>query len=98
MTIESSFVETEFGKFHVESAGQGAPWLFIHGGTALGLDRFGVVGQSFGGFWGLSMALAQPDRLTGLVIVNGAGGPMTDAELAQLANRTAVLWAESKEN
>jgi len=34
MTIESSFVETEFGKFHVESAGQGAPWLFIQGGTA----------------------------------------------------------------
>ncbi|HLZ29525.1 MAG TPA: alpha/beta fold hydrolase [Chloroflexota bacterium] len=145
MAIESRFVETEFGRFHVESVGQGAPWLFIHGGTAsarewrwvlpglgeharciaidrlgcgesdrsqrgydrqtltsslfacadaLGLDRFGVVGQSFGGFWGLSMAFAQPERISGLVVVNGAGGPMTDAELAEWETRAAQRRAE----
>src|SRR5712692_2597607 len=38
---------------------------------------------------GLSMAFAHPDRLTGLVFVNGAGGPLTDEELAQWGNRTA---------
>jgi pimeloyl-ACP methyl ester carboxylesterase len=145
MSIESSFVETEFGTFHVESAGSGAPWLFIHGGTAsarewrwvlpglaeharciaidrlgcgesdrsrrgydrqtltgslfacadaLGLDRFGVVGQSFGGFWGLSMAFAQPERISGLVVVNGAGGPMTDDELAAWGSRGSRRQAE----
>lgn len=141
MPIESSFAETEFGKFHVEAAGQGTPWLFIHGGTAsarewrpvlprlseharciaidrlgcgesdrsrlgydratltsslfacadaLGLDRFGVVGQSFGGFWGLSMAFTNPARLIGLVTVDSAGGPMTDDELAEWHARRAA--------
>jgi pimeloyl-ACP methyl ester carboxylesterase len=145
MPIESSFVATEYGRFHVESAGAGAPWLFIHGGTAsarewrpvlpglgesarciaidrlgcgesdrsqrgydrqtltsslfafadaLGLDRFGVVGQSFGGFWGLSMAFAHPERISGLVVVNGAGGPMTDAEPAEWGTRAARRQAE----
>ncbi len=140
MQMESSFVETEFGTFHVESTGHGAPWLFIHGGTAsarewrlvlpalgeharciaidrigcgesdrsqrgydrktltaslfacadaLGLDRFGVVGQSLGGFWGLSMAFARPERVGGLVLVNSAGGPMTDEELAERETRRA---------
>jgi pimeloyl-ACP methyl ester carboxylesterase len=141
LTIESSFVSTPYGTFHAESAGHGAPWLFIHGGSAsarewrlvlpglgecarcvaidrlgcgesdrsqrgydrdtltaslfafadaMAWDRFGVVGQSFGGFWGLSMAFAQPERLLGLVVVNGAGGPMTDAEVAELRKRQAA--------
>jgi pimeloyl-ACP methyl ester carboxylesterase len=145
MTIESTFVDTAFGRFHVESVGQGGPWLFIHGGTAsarewrwvlpglgeharciaidrlgcgesdrsergydrrtlteslfacadaLGLQRFGVVGQSLGGFWGLSMAFAHPERISGLVVVNGAGGPMTDEELDQWASRAAARRAE----
>src|SRR5438105_11237199 len=34
----------------------------------LGLDRFDVVDQSFGGFWGLSMAFAHRERLSGLVV------------------------------
>jgi pimeloyl-ACP methyl ester carboxylesterase len=134
MSIESRFVSTPYGQFHAECVGAGAPWLFIHGGSAsarewrfvlpglgehancvaidrlgcgesdrsqrgydretltaslfacadaLGWDRFGVVGQSFGGFWGLSMAFAHPERLLGLIVVNGAGWPMSDVELAQ---------------
>jgi pimeloyl-ACP methyl ester carboxylesterase len=60
---------------------------------ALGLDRF-VVGQSFGGFfWGMSMAFAHPDRLTGLVIVNGASGPMTDEELPSWRNEFHLRFA-----
>src|SRR5438876_5033727 len=50
---------------------------------ALGWEKFAVVGQSFGGFWALSMAFARPERLTGLVVVNGAGGPMSESEQAQ---------------
>lgn len=34
MAIESTFVETPYGKFHVEATGQGKPVLFIHGGSA----------------------------------------------------------------
>lgn len=141
MTIDSRFVKTAYGSFHVESTGAGTPVLFIHGGTAsarewrpvlpllaknaecvaidrlgcgesdrsargydratitdalfaltaaLGWDRFAVVGQSFGGFWALSMAFAQPERLTGLVVVNGAGGPMSESELALWEARSAA--------
>ena len=140
-SINSRFLETEYGTFHVESAGRGAPVLFIHGGTAsarewryvlpllaehaecVAIDRLGcgesdrsargydratltdslfavadalgwlsfaVVGQSFGGFWALSMAFAKPERITGMVIVNGAGGPMTEAELAAWEGRRAA--------
>jgi len=145
MTIESEFVSTPYGKFHVECVGEGAPWLLIHGGSAsarewrfvmpglgeharcvaidrlgcgesdrsqrgydratitaglfacadaLGWERFGLIGQSFGGFWGLSMAFAQPERLSGLVVVNGAGGPMTEVELQQWQQRFASRRAQ----
>jgi pimeloyl-ACP methyl ester carboxylesterase len=145
MSIESSFVATPYGRFHVESVGQGAPWLLIHGGTAsarewrqvlpglgqhahcvaidrlgcgesdrsqrgydrdtltaslfacadaLGWDRFGVIGQSFGGFWGLSMAFAHPERLVGLVVVDGAGGPMTDAERVEWQSRARARMSQ----
>jgi 3-oxoadipate enol-lactonase len=57
---------------------------------ALGWDRFAVVGQSFGGFWALSMAFARPERLTGLVVVNGAGGPMSEEEQSQWDARMAA--------
>jgi 3-oxoadipate enol-lactonase len=141
MSIDSRFVQTAYGTFHVESAGAGMPVLFIHGGTAsarewrpvlpllaghaecvaidrlgcgesdrsargydratitdglfalsdaLGWERFAVVGQSFGGFWALSMAFALPERLTGLVVVNGAGGPMSEAEQSQWDARRAA--------
>ena len=141
MAIESSFVETPYGRFHFEATGAGKPVLFIHGGTAsarewrpvlealgehahcvaidrlgcgesdrsargydratltnsllacadaLGFDRFGVVGQSFGGFWALCLAFAAPQRISRMVLVNSAGGPMTDAELAERRARMAA--------
>ena len=57
---------------------------------ALGLDRFGVVGQSFGGFWSLSLAFAAPQRISRMVLVNAAGGPLTDDELADRRTRMAA--------
>src|SRR4029079_15274260 len=57
---------------------------------ALGWERFAVVGQSFGGFWALSMAFARPERLTGLVVVNGAGGPLSEREQAGWSARLAA--------
>jgi pimeloyl-ACP methyl ester carboxylesterase len=141
MSIDSRFLPTAYGTFHVESAGAGEPVLLIHGGTAsarewravlpllaehaecaamdrlgcgesdrstrgydratitdglfaladaLGWEKFAVVGQSFGGFWALSMAFARPERITGLVVVNGAGGPMSEAEHSEWAARMAA--------
>ena len=43
---------------------------------ALGLDRFVLGGNSMGGKHALAFAVAHPERLTGLVLVDGSGGPM----------------------
>ena len=56
---------------------------------ALGFDRFGLVGQSFGGFWSFSIVFAAPERVSRLVIVNsGSGGPLSEAEIAQRRERS----------
>jgi pimeloyl-ACP methyl ester carboxylesterase len=62
---------------------------------ALGLDRFGVVGQSFGGFWALSLAFAAPERISGLVLVNSSGGPLTEAQLAARRARRGAMTVPS---
>jgi 2-hydroxymuconate-semialdehyde hydrolase len=41
---------------------------------ALGLDRFSIVGNSFGGALALSMAAHQPERVDRLVLMGAAGG------------------------
>ena len=47
----------------------------------LGLDRFGVVGQSFGGLWALALTFAVPERVSRLILVDSAVGPRTEDEL-----------------
>jgi len=42
----------------------------------LGLDRFILGGNSMGGKHALAFAVRYPERLTGLVLVDGSGGPM----------------------
>jgi pimeloyl-ACP methyl ester carboxylesterase len=42
----------------------------------LGLDKFILGGNSMGGKHALAYAIAHPERLTGLVLVDGSGGPM----------------------
>jgi pimeloyl-ACP methyl ester carboxylesterase len=42
----------------------------------LGLERFIVGGNSMGGKHALAFAVAHPDRVAGLVLVDGSGGPM----------------------
>ncbi|WP_086608044.1 alpha/beta fold hydrolase [Erythrobacter donghaensis] len=42
----------------------------------LGLDRFVLAGNSMGGKHALAFAIAHPERLTGLVLVDASGGPM----------------------
>jgi pimeloyl-ACP methyl ester carboxylesterase len=49
----------------------------------LGLTRFGVVGQSFGGLWALSLAFTAPQRVSRLILVDSAVGPRTEDELAE---------------
>lgn len=57
----------------------------------LGVDRFSVVGQSFGGFWALSLAFAAPARVSRIVLVNSAGGPMSDEEREAWRARMASM-------
>lgn len=42
----------------------------------LGLETFVLGGNSMGGKHALAYAIAHPERLTGLVLVDGSGGPM----------------------
>lgn len=42
----------------------------------LGLERFILGGNSMGGKHALAFAIAHPERVTGLVLVDGSGGPM----------------------
>lgn len=58
---------------------------------AIGLDRFSIVGNSFGGALALSMAAHQPARVDRLVLMGAAGVPfpITD-ELARLRYEASV--------
>jgi pimeloyl-ACP methyl ester carboxylesterase len=47
---------------------------------ALGLGRFVLGGNSMGGKHALAFAVAHPERLTGLVLVDGSGGPMIEPD------------------
>jgi pimeloyl-ACP methyl ester carboxylesterase len=44
-------------------------------------------GSPYGGFWALSLALAAPERVSRLVVVNAVGGPSTPEERATLRAR-----------
>jgi pimeloyl-ACP methyl ester carboxylesterase len=44
----------------------------------LGLETFILGGNSMGGKHALAFAVAHPERVTGLVLVDGSGGPMLD--------------------
>jgi pimeloyl-ACP methyl ester carboxylesterase len=50
--------------------------------TAIGLERFVLAGNSMGGAVSWTFALRHPDRLNGLVLVNSAGWPASDAAAA----------------
>lgn len=47
---------------------------------ALGLDRFILGGNSMGGKHALAFAVAHPERVAGLVLVDASGGPMLRGE------------------
>ncbi|GAB4475852.1 MAG: alpha/beta hydrolase [Erythrobacter tepidarius] len=46
----------------------------------LGLERFVLGGNSMGGKHALAFAVAHPERLVGLVLVDGSGAPMPERE------------------
>jgi pimeloyl-ACP methyl ester carboxylesterase len=137
MALESSFITTSYGTFHVEATGTGKPLLFLHGGSsstrtwhrvldrlgqhascvavdrlgcglsdraksyrqddltagmfaladALPWDRFGVVGASAGGWQAIAMAVARPERISRLVLVDALAGPMSDEQVAEWRSR-----------
>ena len=60
--------------------------------AALGWDRYALLGHSMGGYVAQLMALADPGRLLGLVLMDTGHGPVegVDLEQAQLAGRIAT--------
>lgn len=48
----------------------------------LGLERFIIGGNSMGGKHALAFAIAHPDRVSGLVLVDASGGPMPQDKAA----------------
>jgi pimeloyl-ACP methyl ester carboxylesterase len=55
---------------------------------ALGLERFHLVGASFGGWLAAEIALASPERIDRLVLQAPAGLMLTDAPMANLGAMT----------
>ena len=49
----------------------------------LGLKRYVLGGNSMGGKHALAFAIAHPERLTGLVLVDGSGGPVLKTDSAR---------------
>ncbi|MDP2131821.1 MAG: alpha/beta hydrolase [Erythrobacter sp.] len=52
----------------------------------LGLERFIIGGNSMGGKHALAFAIAHPDRVSGLVLVDASGGPMPQDKAANKNN------------
>ena len=48
--------------------------------TQLGVTRFALAGNSMGGGNALSYALAHPEKLTALVLIDSAGAPLSDTD------------------
>jgi pimeloyl-ACP methyl ester carboxylesterase len=63
--------------------------------NALKLDRFVLAGNSMGGGIALEYALAHPDRLAGLVLVDAAGAPQTEKAKGNIGFTLARLPATS---
>jgi pimeloyl-ACP methyl ester carboxylesterase len=57
----------------------------------LGIDAAVVVGMSQGGFLSLRAALAAPDRVSGLIVIDSAAQPFSAEELGQY-QQMADLW------
>lgn len=57
---------------------------------AVGADRVHLVGQSMGGWWATTFALAQPQRLRSLTLSSTVGGLWTDALAEHFANFVAT--------
>lgn len=57
----------------------------------LGLERFVLGGNSMGGKHALAFAMAHPERLAGLVLVDGSGGPMLKLDKAKEENTSGNI-------
>lgn len=57
----------------------------------LGLERFVLGGNSMGGKHALAFAVAHPERLAGLVLVDGSGGPMLKLDKAKEENTSGNI-------
>jgi len=61
---------------------------------ALGWDQFVLLGHSMGGMVAQFMAIAEPSRLTGLILMDTAHGPLENLSPELVAGAVAVVRAE----
>jgi 3-oxoadipate enol-lactonase len=61
---------------------------------SLGWDRFVLLGHSMGGMVAQFMAIAEPSRLTGLILMDTAHGPLEHLSPELIAGAVAVVRAE----
>ena len=61
---------------------------------SLGWDRFVLLGHSMGGMVAQFMAIAEPSRLTGLILMDTAHGPLDHLSPELVAGAVAVVRAE----
>lgn len=59
--------------------------------TALGLERFTVMGHSWGGLVALALAVSIPDAVDAVVVIDGYAGEASVAEAAAVAEREAAF-------
>ncbi len=64
---------------------------------ALGWNRFVLLGHSMGGMVAQFMAIAEPSRLTGLILMDTAHGPLDHLSPELVAGAVAVVRAEGME-
>jgi pimeloyl-ACP methyl ester carboxylesterase len=58
---------------------------------ALGWERFALLGHSMGGMVAQLMAIAAPERLTGLVLMDTGHGPVKGLDPAMVATAVAIV-------
>lgn len=65
--------------------------------TALGVERFTVVGHSMGGYVALTLTERHPDRLEGVVLLSSTPNPDTEAKKENRRREIALIQSGKKE-
>lgn len=63
--------------------------------NAAGIERAIIVGPSMGGKIALELALNNPDKIAGLVLIGAVGVKENQARLSELPSGSLIIWGEN---